>query len=229
MTLTEWNPASSTLLYLCWIGVRHPWLCFWRRLSAVNGTARMQSWCQGILRTIFWPCAFVCLSICLQLEQQVTRAQELHGWLQTCASHRWKARIRRYTDEGRHSTGTAAIRPHGPTAPTDRNRLVLPCTASRTYDRLCGRNPQAYGRSQGTPPYVSFKKLQTPWSNGNHWLRCQGLSECLSLCPCVCLFNACDESLESLVVTYGEVCHAYGFNKAIGFKVYVLLNSGYIF
>lgn len=38
--------------------------------------------------------------------------------------------------------------------------------------------PQAYGRSPGMSPYVSFKKAQILWSNVCFWLQHQDLSVC---------------------------------------------------
>ena len=60
---------------------------------------------------------------------------------------------------------TAAICRHCPVHPTHSNHIMFLCTISQKYVHLYDKMFQAYGKSPGMPPYVSFKKAQTLLSN----------------------------------------------------------------
>ena len=53
---------------------------------------------------------------------------------------------------------TAAICRHDPVRPTHGNHLIFLYTTSQKYVHLYDKMFQAYGKSPGMSPYVSFKK-----------------------------------------------------------------------
>lgn len=104
-----------------------------------------------------------------------------------------------------------------PAAETAQHFLVLLLIK---YARLCDRTFQAYGRSPGMSPYVSFKKspeLLGVTGTFTHHFKVDGDTETLAgaqVCPSSAAYNQYD-----LVVTDGEIGDIYRFHKTFGLKM----------
>ena len=81
-----------------------------------------------------------------------------HGRSRKCTARRRTATIRLLPDAGLYCRQTVAPGQHVQADPSPDSRWALPCIAPQMCDHLYDRSPQAYGRSPGTSPYVSFKK-----------------------------------------------------------------------